>query len=537
MKAFTPKHSKLCKLCGKEFIPETRNQQYCKDIHYRPCPVCGKSMVIKYPSKKPTGCSQSCILEIRKQTNLKIFGVENPAKLDSIKQKQAQTCVQRYGVSTPFRMSDFWEKVKQTSIVKYGTDRPVKSKIVQDKLKQVYEHKYHVTTPLNIPHVRAAIKQVYSDPNRVRQIFSKRVKSAKRYIVDDITFDSRYEYDFYRFCKRNDLSVERNIPIQFEYNGSTHTTFVDFRVDGQLFECKGGHLLSGCFDYFKHMIPIEVKLDVYAKNHVILITDYYGESLFKKHNGDVMDSLIGIDIELFRDPKFPYRTDRPTCFYHVGVDGNKSVYEAFCDEQIRWKMIMNRTKYMGGYIDARQVLTALNVTRRYRQPSWFSQSYAKQLISKYCTQSTVVDTFAGWGTRADACKQLHKNYVGIDLNSELVAWHKSHAHNITVGDARTFTYDKSCSVFICPPYYDSINHRCVEDYRFPEFDDECKKLTECEWLSIVMRNIPNASEYVMVCKSVSDEFKPYIVESKTNRSHFGSNNEYVVVVPNKFQQS
>ena len=48
-----------------------------------------------------------------------------------------------------------------------------------------------------------------------------------------------------------------------------------------------------------------------------------------------------------------------------------------------------------------------------------------------------------------------------------------------------------------------------------------------------MKNIPNASEYVMVCKNVADEFKKYIVEEKINKSHFGSNTEYILKITNK----
>ena len=47
-----------------------------------------------------------------------------------------------------------------------------------------------------------------------------------------------------------------------------------------------------------------------------------------------------------------------------------------------------------------------------------------------------------------------------------------------------------------------------------------------------MKNVPNAKEYVMVCKVVDKGWEKYIVDTKTNRSHFGKNNEYVLVVLN-----
>lgn len=44
-----------CKECGKMFQPKGR-EQYCSDIHYRPCPVCGKPVVAKYLSDPARRC-------------------------------------------------------------------------------------------------------------------------------------------------------------------------------------------------------------------------------------------------------------------------------------------------------------------------------------------------------------------------------------------------------------------------------------------------------------------------------------------------
>ena len=46
---------RACKECGKLFTPKGR-EQYCPDIHYRPCPVCGKPVVAKYLSDPPRRC-------------------------------------------------------------------------------------------------------------------------------------------------------------------------------------------------------------------------------------------------------------------------------------------------------------------------------------------------------------------------------------------------------------------------------------------------------------------------------------------------
>ena len=244
--------------------------------------------------------------------------------------------------------------------------------------------------------------------------------------------------------------------------------------------------------------------------------------------------LIGVDISLFTDtPEFPYRKDRPKCFYDVSVDGKKSSYEAFYDESIRWNMILNRIQYSGGFIDSKEVLTALNVTRTCKQPSWFSKQRAIDIITKYCTSDVIVDSFAGWGARCQAAEILHKTYIGVDLNKELVEWHHANGRtNIQYKDARDLCYFGSCSVFICPPYSDPKTGRCFEDYNFEGFDESAKAMSQCDWLKVVMKNIPNANEYVMVCKIVDEGFEKYIVDTIHNRSHFGDNKEYILVIPN-----
>ena len=45
-----------------------------------------------------------------------------------------------------------------------------------------------------------------------------------------------------------------------------------------------------------------------------------------------------------------------------------------------------------------------------------------------------------------------------------------------------------------------------------------------------MKNIPNAKEYLMVCKVVDKGFEKYIVEEKVNKSHLGINKEYVLLI-------
>ena len=521
---------KKCELCGKLFHPRSNTSRYCDGPHFRPCPICGEPVEIErgHEYEPAKCCSEECTNKQRRITCLNKYGVEvasqydltrsklREAALKAEKQRQ-QTCLDKYGVTNVCKLDEIRNKISKS----------VSSEECQSRIEKTSLERYGFHHSSQSPEIRAKIRS----------------KQYNIFAIDGTHVDSQYEKQVYDFLLKINVPFSyQSKTLEYEYDGKMHSTIVDFQIDNLSFEVKEGHLMQGCFDY--QGVPIDVKLDVYRKNHVIVITDESAKSKFGKPNSHESNGLkylnrcpyplIGVDIDLFNErTMFPYKDDRPHCFYDVKVDGQKSAYEAFYDSSIRWKMVLNRIMYSGGFIDAAQVLNALNITRTCKQPSWFSKRLAMNTIQKYCSSQTVVDPFAGWGTRADACEELRRTYIGIDFNEKLVNWHHSHGRlNILYGDASNFHYDKECSVFICPPYSDPKTGRCFEDYNFDGFTAQAKALSQCDWMKIVMRNIPNAFEYVLVCKIVDEGWEKFVVDTKQNRSHFGLNNEYILCVPN-----
>ena len=68
---------KICKECGKEFEAKSARQQYCSGPHFRPCPVCGTPVEIKYLSDPTPKCA-----ECRKH---KTISVPEPAPTAKVK--------------------------------------------------------------------------------------------------------------------------------------------------------------------------------------------------------------------------------------------------------------------------------------------------------------------------------------------------------------------------------------------------------------------------------------------------------------------
>lgn len=78
---------KTCPLCGKEFIPNSPRQKYCKGRHYRKCTVCGKQFEIKFEYNPTQACSKECKEVLKRQTFKAAYGVENPMQIEEFKKK------------------------------------------------------------------------------------------------------------------------------------------------------------------------------------------------------------------------------------------------------------------------------------------------------------------------------------------------------------------------------------------------------------------------------------------------------------------
>ena len=149
---------KICKWCGKEFIPKTVRDEYCQDTHYQTCVVCGKEFVIE-PRKDKTvkTCSKECryieatrnkdidaMKENLKQTMLAKYGVENIMHVDGISDRIKQTNLERYGTEWYTQTAEYKEKVRETDLEKYGVEHHLQSPEVVEKRKETVQRVYGV---------------------------------------------------------------------------------------------------------------------------------------------------------------------------------------------------------------------------------------------------------------------------------------------------------------------------------------------------------------------------------------------------------
>ena len=135
---------KICKLCGKEFIPNTSWQVYCTDVHYVPCPVCGKMTELKDRFAGPQACSEECRMKRINATCLERYGNKDAVNSEHAKQLAKQHNLERYGVEHYSQSEEYKEKYKQTNLERYGVEYPLQSEEFKEKSKQVCLEKYGV---------------------------------------------------------------------------------------------------------------------------------------------------------------------------------------------------------------------------------------------------------------------------------------------------------------------------------------------------------------------------------------------------------
>lgn len=103
--------------------------------------------------------SKELNIKKRKETSLKRYGADNPAKSDIIKERNKKKNLERYGTEYFFQSDEFKRKAKETWKNNLGVDNPFKSKEVREKIKETNLRKYGTECVLSSNDIRKKIKE------------------------------------------------------------------------------------------------------------------------------------------------------------------------------------------------------------------------------------------------------------------------------------------------------------------------------------------------------------------------------------------
>ena len=567
--------TRKCKWCNKEFIPKTSRQMYCDDTHYQKCVVCGKEFKI-IPSRDDSvkTCSKDCryklassnhdfdagVRTLRERLKEK-YGVDNIMKLPGVVDKIKATNLKKYGKDYYTQTAQYKERVEQTSLKKYGVKHHAQSKSIIQKRIETCIKKYGRGNILASQYgkelSRKTIREKYGVefisqcPEIKRKMTANsRLSKLERRICD--LFDNyNIEYIQHHFISNNELSHE------FDFYLPKYKILID--ADGlywhsYLDDPDGKRVLTHYDNVRMKLIPkdymffliVEDNEDRHVKEIVRILSE-------------IDDNIFNYDSYLFnwcRSIEFPYpsyskermlkdynnlcryKNDKYNRNCRIGESiikhYHRSIYdckknnlpspkEAWYNDTLLKRIIKNRLIYVND-VDPSKILTGFNISGTAKTISIFNPVLAKYIISKYLNDyNEIFDPFSGFSGRLLGASSLNKKYIGYDINekaisesNEIIKFLKLDKASITKRDVLDGIGQYE-SLLTCPPYKDK------------EIYNKEKVFKECDlWIDEILKRY-KCKRYVFVVDETV-KYKEYIKETITNTSHFGTNNEYIIVI-------
>lgn len=152
---------------------------------YKRCTVCN-SEIYKWKSGKT--CSSDCSKVLRKETNVKLFGCDNPFKNTDVKNKRKSTMIEKYGVEYPIQSDTIKEKIKNTMIEKYGVEHSTQNVDVINKRIDTTRRKYGVDHVTQLDDFKATSKKskelLYKTKSIQNKANTSKIKNIASYIHD-----------------------------------------------------------------------------------------------------------------------------------------------------------------------------------------------------------------------------------------------------------------------------------------------------------------------------------------------------------------
>lgn len=228
-----------------EYYKTHSDNNTAKFFHIHFCRI--EEILKKQNVAKHTKEENTCLWkQNQKNNNLKKYGVAHHLQAKCVKEKRKQTILKKYGVGNVFAINEIKNKIKTTNINRYGVENYSSTQECKDKVSATNKIKHgnaNIGKFGSEEHNRAMIEKYgVSYFSQTKEWASK---SRKRYIADNIYFDSLPELAFYLWHKESGIKIERvSKKFEYEFEGQIHYYFPDFEVNGKLYEIKGNQFLA-----------------------------------------------------------------------------------------------------------------------------------------------------------------------------------------------------------------------------------------------------------------------------------------------------
>lgn len=465
------------------------------------------------------------------ETCLKKYGVDHYSKTDDYRNKIKQTCNSRYAADSWFGSEQGKKSVINSSQRIYGVDNPMSSEIVQQHLKSSIQKKYGVDNPMQDAEVRS------------KQAKSSRVSSFELVVSELLvklqqSFEHHYVIKNDQFIHEFDFAVFENGQLKtlIDCDGLYYHSYLD--------DINGKSVNPVADEYRMLLVPQNVDFLIVSENdYVSKLTSYFDSTNYEQEifnwcrsSGFPFPTIKNVESSynaLVKSDCSKFTTasrlgERVINQFHKSIwfahkHNLLSPYDAWDNDKLLKQCIKNRLIYIGNDLDPSKILYGFNASRIAPKVSVFNPYLAKYLINKYFDSfDTIFDPCSGYSGRLLGTVSLGKRYIGQDINNttvdesnELIDYFHFDAQ-VTCCDSLLTTGTYDC-LFTCTPYNDK------EFWGNDQYNYSCD-----DWIDKIIKNY-NCKQYMFVVDETTN-YKNYIVETITNKSHLNTNTEYVIVI-------
>lgn len=470
---------------------------------------------------------------LEKLSNLKLTKWDEWTQEDvnAITEKRKVTCKEIYGVEFAQQSEEVKKHYKENSLKNWGFENPAQNEKIREKIQETNKKIYGGISPFCSPQVKEKALETMHNLGKSFNV---------KYKYQNQLFDSSWELAVWIWAKDNGKEIERcPVVLKYEFENNSHSYFPDFRLDGKLIEIKGNqffdengkminpynHSQDDLFEA-KHQCGLQNEVEFWGKDKMKPILNYIEE----KYTKDFLN-LFRLDLP-FPYPELKALNDFNIIrFFHKSLykafrKGNKSPLEAWQDKDLVLKSALNRLRYVHK-CTPRDIVQGFNVAKIAPKVSIFKPSLAEELIQKYLKDfKTVVDPFSGFSGRMVGAFRKGKKYFGWDINEEHVKESNEVKDFLKLKNVEVEVEDlikapvksfNEAALFTCPPYGNK------EHWNENEVEKSCD-----EWIDLCLEKY-KCSKYLFVVDK-TEKYKDKIVETLTNKSHFGKNQEFVILI-------
>ena len=241
-----------CSICGKLLEWNNISKEY-----YITCgsEQCRQQQIQNTNLQKYGGVAPTCNKEIlakRRANNIEKYGCD-PSQLESTKIKTKETHKKKWGEDHPFKTEKGKTLLKKAFNDKYGVDYPIQVQGALEKREQTYIKNWGVNNPSKVHEIQLKKEKTLMEHYKVRSpMHCKELvdKMHKKYLFNNIYFDSQPELAFYIWLKDNDIKFIYHPEAElwfFKINNDTlekHKYLPDFLINGVFYEIKGDQFFN-----------------------------------------------------------------------------------------------------------------------------------------------------------------------------------------------------------------------------------------------------------------------------------------------------